>query len=193
MPINTGFQTIKSLFNSILKIVKLDGNTNNIEAIKLIIGLLWSTASMFLVCELSERLTIRCESFEDDFCRWHWYLFPIEMQKLLSIAIANSQQTMTIKGYANIPCTRFTFKSVIAEKLILKYFEMHLIIFVFNSMLNLGFYFAFLLGGEDMPFLFYGTSTIGCIRENTSNETIIYEYSILCITILYVCNENVCK
>lgn len=125
------------------------------ETLKLMIGLFWSFISVFVVCELSERLTIRCETFEDAFCRWQWYLFPIEMQKLLTIAIANAQQTLVIKGYGNVPCTRETFKTV-SGTLIFNSLESHSL---------LSFYFVLLSGGEDMPFLFHGITSNGWIKK----------------------------
>lgn len=87
-------------------------NSSPIDSIIFMIALFWSLCSVFLVCELSERLTIRCESLEDAFYGWPWYSFSNDMQKWFVIVIANAQQTPIIKGFGNVPCTRESFKSV---------------------------------------------------------------------------------
>lgn len=107
------------------------------------IGLFWAFGTIFLICEFGERFTTRCESIEEAFYHWYWYLFPMEIQKLLVLAIASAQHTFIIKGYGNIPCTRSTFKSVNRNQFNIS--------FHFNK-----FHFVLLLDGENMPFIFYG-------------------------------------
>lgn len=50
--------------------------------------------------------------FYDELCQCDWYLYSMEMQKMYSIFLKNSQQPAIICGYANILCTREVFKKV---------------------------------------------------------------------------------
>lgn len=50
--------------------------------------------------------------FNDAFCTCKWYYFSLEMQKMLLIVVANTQQPIFIQGFGNIPCTRDSFKKV---------------------------------------------------------------------------------
>lgn len=68
--------------------------------------------SFFQVCELGERTTAGFDSFNDTFFQCEWYLFPIELQQMLLIMIANAQQPVIIKGFANTLCARESFAKV---------------------------------------------------------------------------------
>lgn len=57
-------------------------------------------------------VTDQFEMFKDELCLCDWYLFPIDVQRMLIVAMANAQQRTYIQGYANTLCARITFKQV---------------------------------------------------------------------------------
>lgn len=62
--------------------------------------------------ELGEMLMRKFNEFNDAFYQCKWYFFSIEMQKMLLIVIANTQQPIFVQGFGNISCTRDSFKKV---------------------------------------------------------------------------------
>lgn len=74
--------------------------------------LFWSFAVVFVFCEFGEQVSNQYEYFNDELCECDWYLLPVEMQRILSIVMMNSQQPIFIQGYANTLCIRYTFKTV---------------------------------------------------------------------------------
>lgn len=87
--------------------------------IKLIFPLLlvfWSFLFLFLCCECGETVTNQYQMYDEKLILCNWYLLPKEIQRLLVVVIANSQQTVTICGFANTMCTRDIFKKV-SEKM----------------------------------------------------------------------------
>lgn len=74
--------------------------------------LFWAFAVVFVFCEFGEQVSNQYEYFNDELCECDWYLLPVEMQRILSIVMMNSQQPIFIQGYANTLCIRYTFKTV---------------------------------------------------------------------------------
>lgn len=72
----------------------------------------FAIAVIFLYCELGEMVINQFNGFEKDLCQCKWYLFPIEIQQMLLIFVADAQHPISIRGYGNIVCTRDAFKSV---------------------------------------------------------------------------------
>lgn len=73
---------------------------------------LWAFLSNFFYCEIGERVTRQFDLFDEELRRCDWYLFPIEMQRLILITMSGSQHPEIIRGYANSVCTRDAFKRV---------------------------------------------------------------------------------
>lgn len=67
---------------------------------------------IFLLCELCEMVTSQFRMLNVKLCQRKWYLFPIEVQRMLVIFISDTQQPVYIRGFGNISCTRQTFKKV---------------------------------------------------------------------------------
>lgn len=70
---------------------------------------------IFGICEFGQQLTIRFISFDEAISQSAWYSFPIEMQRIFLITIANTQQVAFFKSYGNIQCTRESFEMVRAH------------------------------------------------------------------------------
>lgn len=66
----------------------------------------------FITCESGQRLTNSFDEVDDDLGQLDWYLFPIEIQRLLPMTIMNVQEPPVIKCFGNIQCSREQFKKV---------------------------------------------------------------------------------
>lgn len=75
-------------------------------------ALLWQFLSNLVYCEFGENVTHHFNLFDDELERCNWYLFPIDLQRLILITMLGSQQPEVIQGFANTACTRIAFKRV---------------------------------------------------------------------------------
>lgn len=57
-------------------------------------------------------ITAQFTAFKDEFGQCKWYLFPIEMQRMFVIVMANAQQPIILSGFGNVYCLREVFKKV---------------------------------------------------------------------------------
>lgn len=67
---------------------------------------------LFLSCELSDQISIDFENINDTINRFDWNSFPLEMQRLLPIIMANTQQSVGFECFRGFICNRDTFKKV---------------------------------------------------------------------------------
>lgn len=74
--------------------------------------MIWSFTLIFLLCESGEAVSHQFDEFDNEFWQSNWYLFPIEMQRMLVIVMLNTQRPAIIQGYANTLCSRDAFKTV---------------------------------------------------------------------------------
>lgn len=65
-----------------------------------------------MCCEFAQWWQINLTSFITLFCQCDWYLFPLEIQRMLLIFISSTQQPGTFYGYGQIEGSRETFKAV---------------------------------------------------------------------------------
>lgn len=65
-----------------------------------------------IYCEFAERVTAGFDEICDMICDLQWYLFPKEIQKMMLTIIVNSQEPVTMQGFANCSCSREQFKKV---------------------------------------------------------------------------------
>lgn len=77
------------------------------------LSLLWvSLVIAFIPCEFGERLSTAMMEIDHFINQFEWYLFPIEIQKLLPIIIHSVQQPIEVKCFGSIALIRDTFKKV---------------------------------------------------------------------------------
>lgn len=69
-------------------------------------------ATVFIACELGQRLTDGFNDIELTIDQFAWYLFPIEVKRMLPMIIADAQQPVYLECFGSIGCTREVFKSV---------------------------------------------------------------------------------
>lgn len=72
----------------------------------------WSFALIFIYCEFGERVNAGFANLCDVIGQFNWCLLPINIQKLLPVAIGGVQRPINIQGYGNFPCNRKAFKNV---------------------------------------------------------------------------------
>lgn len=72
----------------------------------------WSFITLYYYSEFGEMVTNKFQLFHDRTIQCEWYLFPHDIQRIFLIFIKDTQQTVFIRGYGNLECTRETFKAV---------------------------------------------------------------------------------
>lgn len=85
---------------------------NLLELVITLLQVIYSFGVLLLACELGQRVTItfdECTALIDNF---DWYLFPIEIQRMLTIVINFAQQPLVVKCFGSAACDRETFKYV---------------------------------------------------------------------------------
>lgn len=85
---------------------------NPIEIVFMIVSMIWSFAANLICCNYGEYLVHRFDMVEQELYKSDWYLFPLEMQRMLIVVIPNLQHPTVIRGYGNVTCTRQTSKTV---------------------------------------------------------------------------------
>lgn len=70
----------------------------------------WSIIAYFLFCEFGEMVTSAFNSLDMFDC--NWFLFPMDIQRLLPTIILNARQPVVFRGFANVLCKREAFRSV---------------------------------------------------------------------------------
>ena len=91
---------------------KSDDTSTLIDFSAPVLKVFWSFIMIFFYCELGETVSDQFVEFDDELCQCNWYLYPMEIQKMLLIFMCEAQQLTLFRGYANIECTRDSFKNV---------------------------------------------------------------------------------
>lgn len=71
-----------------------------------------SLALVFVACELGQRMGDAFEEIDYTIEQLDWYLFPMEIQRMLPMIIAIAQPPVLLECWGNIACTRDVFKHV---------------------------------------------------------------------------------
>lgn len=72
---------------------------------------------VFVSCELSQRLSNAFDRIDFTVHQFDWYLFPIEMKRMLPVVMVNVQRPISLACFGSIMCTRETFKDVRVNRL----------------------------------------------------------------------------
>lgn len=73
-------------------------------------------ALAFIVCEVGHRLNDTFDEINFTIVQLDWYLFPIEIKRMLPMIIVNTHQIETLKCFGSITCNRDVFKNVSSLK-----------------------------------------------------------------------------
>lgn len=68
--------------------------------------------TVLIACELGHRMNCSFERILFTIEQFDWYLFPIEIQRMLPLIIAIAQQPVTLECFGSIECSRQVFKNV---------------------------------------------------------------------------------
>lgn len=73
----------------------------------------WAIIPIFVFCELGINVTDRFNRIPDQIYDSEWYTFPMDIQRILPTVMVAAQQPLVLQGFANLKCTRESFKKVI--------------------------------------------------------------------------------
>lgn len=65
-----------------------------------------------MCCELGERLTDRYNHIDMDIFCSNWYIFPQNIQKVLTLFLNGIQEPVVLSGFGNLEWSRESFKNV---------------------------------------------------------------------------------
>lgn len=68
--------------------------------------------ALLLVCDLIERLSSAFIEVGDMVDQYKWYKFTGDMQRMLLMILIHVNESVTVKCFGDIACSRSTFKSV---------------------------------------------------------------------------------
>lgn len=71
-----------------------------------------ATASVFVACEVGQRLSNAYSEIADVFDQLNWYLLPIEVRRILPTIILYVQQPIEIMFFGSLSLNRAQFKRV---------------------------------------------------------------------------------
>lgn len=70
---------------------------------------------IFIICEFGERLTIAYDEMNCQIEQFDWYLFPIEIKRLLPILMIDAQQRVELQCFGTLSASRESLKKVYAQ------------------------------------------------------------------------------
>lgn len=66
----------------------------------------WVCGLVFLVCEVGQRFSEKCDEVNDAFDQLNWYLFPHKVKRMFPTILTNIQQPVLIKCFVFIFCKK---------------------------------------------------------------------------------------
>lgn len=68
--------------------------------------------TVFIACELGQRMNDAFDRIGFTIERSNWYLFPIEVKRMLPMIMSIAQQPVELECFGSITCTREVFRKV---------------------------------------------------------------------------------
>lgn len=97
-------------------------NENLAAFLVLILEAMYAFGVLIIACELGQRINLAFEECNDMIDQFEWYLFPVEIQRLLPLLWLVAQQPIEIVCFGSKACDRDTFKQV--PKLVMRFVRM---------------------------------------------------------------------
>lgn len=73
----------------------------------------WALNLVLIICELGQRSSDTCSSYEEELItKLDWYLYPLEMQRMMIPMIIYSKKPVEFKFFGSLSCSREQFKKV---------------------------------------------------------------------------------
>lgn len=85
---------------------------NFLELLITFLQVIYAFGILFVSCELGQRITVAFDECSVIIEQFDWFLFPVEIQRMLLIVIHFAQQSIVIKCFGSAACDRETFKYV---------------------------------------------------------------------------------
>ena len=73
---------------------------------------IWILSLVFIACEIGQRVSNNCSSFENEIIEFDWYLYPIGIQRMLISLIIYAQKPVVFEFFGSMVCSREQFKKV---------------------------------------------------------------------------------
>lgn len=108
------FQNERFVSNILLQFARFQLRHGNVMSVLLNATLngFFCLALVLNDCELGQRMTDAFEEINFTLNQFEWYLFPIEIKRMLPAIIANAQKTVAVECFGSIACNRDVFKNV---------------------------------------------------------------------------------
>lgn len=71
-----------------------------------------SMATVFIICEFSQRVNNTFNELNERLDQLKWYLFPIKNRRMLPLVMGFVQQPIALECFGSISCCREVFKGV---------------------------------------------------------------------------------
>lgn len=89
------------------------------DTILLLVSIIYGLLVLFVLfigCELGERGGNLFIDISIEVDQLDWYLLPLNIQKMLPIVIVNTKQSVVVRCFGSVACTRCQFKKVLSIK-----------------------------------------------------------------------------
>lgn len=73
---------------------------------------IWALNLVLVACEVGQRVSNTFSDVDDTFEQIDWYLLPMEIQRMLQLAIMYTQEPILLKFFGSSSCTREQFQKV---------------------------------------------------------------------------------
>lgn len=139
------------MYNCDLLILQTHHDGNFFDLLAIAIETCYGFGSLFIFCEMGQRINLafaECSEMADQF---DWYLFPTKIQRMLPMIFRFTQRPLEIVCFGSTACDRDTFKLVNEYTYsLIRFKSIHLTII---SIL-------FLLGDQQSVLVFHGAASI---------------------------------
>lgn len=72
----------------------------------------YSFGASFIVCEITQLICDAVNEFDMEISQIDWYLYPIEIRKMLPMIMNVAQKSIEVKWFGSMALDRETFKKV---------------------------------------------------------------------------------
>ena len=76
------------------------------------VQVIYAFGVLLITCELGQQINLAFIDCSDMIDQFDWYLFPIEIQRMLPLILNFAQQPIEVKCFGSAACDRETFKYV---------------------------------------------------------------------------------
>lgn len=91
---------------------QLHHNGDLVVLVMTVIEVIYAFSTMFISCELGQRLNFGNDECNEIIDQFKWYRFPANIQQMLPIIMNYAQQSVEVKCFGSAACNRETFKYV---------------------------------------------------------------------------------